>query len=288
VRSSLYAAMDESARDFLPGSARQALTWLLAEVFEYRVAMSRDLQQGDEFRVLAERSVAPNGAVRIDRVLAASLGVRGSVIRAVRFPTAAGRAEYYDDEGKSLRAAFLREPLEFRRISSNFGLRVHPILGDRRLHRGTDYAAPSGTPVRAIGDGIVVRASWGNGYGNVLELRHPNGYVTRYAHLKGFAAGVRAGKRVSIGQTVAYVGSTGMSTAPHLHFEVLVNGQQRDPRSALQRTSGNPIAASERQKFMSLRDRLLASLDGASHPVAVLGSATSGAIRQAGTEGVAR
>jgi murein DD-endopeptidase MepM/ murein hydrolase activator NlpD len=168
--------------------------------------------------------------------------------------------QYFDQNGKSMRAAFLRAPLEFRRISSVFGGREHPVLGGWRMHKGTDYAANMGTPVRAIGDGVVVREGWGNGYGNVLEIRHRNGFVTRYGHLSRYAASVRVGSRVTIGQTVAFVGSTGLSTGPHLHFEVLVNGQQRDPRVALKSTGGDPVPASEHGAFIEVRDRFLASL----------------------------
>ena len=263
INSTLYAAMDASAKEQLPPGARQQLTWSLADVYEYRVDMSRDLQRGDEFKVVAERSVGPSGAVRIGRVLAATFKLSGSVINAIRFASAQpnSRGDYFDQDGKSMRAAFLRAPLEFRRISSVFGLRQHPILGTWRRHTGTDYAAASGTPVRAIGDGTVIRAGWGNGYGNVLEIRHRNGYVTRYGHLRSFARSVRVGSHVSIGQTVAYVGSTGLSTGPHLHFEVLVNGVQRDPRSALKRNGGDPISPAERAAFAQLRDRYVESLE---------------------------
>jgi murein DD-endopeptidase MepM/ murein hydrolase activator NlpD len=261
INSTLYAAMDASARNHLPAAARQQLTWSLADVYEYRVDMSRDLQRGDEFTVVAERSVGPSGAVRIGRVLAATFKLSGSVINAIRFANESSSSDYFDQDGKSMRAAFLRAPLEFRRISSVFGLRQHPVLGTWRRHAGTDYAASTGTPVRAIGDGTVVRAGWGRGYGNVLELRHKNGYVTRYGHLRGFARGVRVGSRVTIGQTVAYVGSTGLSTGPHLHFEVLVNGVQRDPRAALKRTGGDPVPAAERRAFERLRDRYIESLE---------------------------
>jgi murein DD-endopeptidase MepM/ murein hydrolase activator NlpD len=260
INSTLYAAMDASAKSHLPSAARQQLTWSLADVYEYRVDMSRDLQRGDEFKVVAERSVGPSGVVRIGNVLAATFKLSGSVIKAIRYANGS-RTDYFDEDGKSMRAAFLRAPLEFRRISSVFGLRQHPVLGTFRRHTGTDYAASAGTPVRAIGDGIVVRAGWGGGYGNVLEIRHRNGYVTRYGHLRGFAGGVRVGGRVSIGQTVAYVGSTGLSTGPHLHFEVLVNGVQRDPRAALKRTSGDPVPAKERAAFTVLRDRYIESLE---------------------------
>ena len=121
-------------------------------------------------------------------------------------------------------------------------------------------AAASGTPVRAIGDGVVIQEGWGNGYGNMLEIRHRNGFITRYGHLSRFSSGVHVGSRVTIGQVVAFVGSTGLSTGPHLHFEVLVNGQQRDPRVALKQTGGDPIPAAERASFLDLRDRMLASI----------------------------
>jgi murein DD-endopeptidase MepM/ murein hydrolase activator NlpD len=272
IASNLYDAMNSSAKDGLPSGARQQLAWSLADVYEYRVDMSRDLQAGDEFRVAAERSVASTGAVRIGKVLAATFKLSGSFINVVRFASESASGQYFDQNGKSMRAAFLRAPLEFRRISSVFGGREHPILGGWRLHKGTDYAASFGTPVRAIGDGVVMRAGWSNGYGNVLEIRHRNGFVTRYGHLSRYAANVRVGTRVAIGETVAFVGSTGLSTGPHLHFEVIVNGEQRDPRTALKQSGGDPVPESERAAFAELRDRLLASLETPSSGVARLGT----------------
>lgn len=263
IRANLYQAMDESAVTFFPGRAKDELAWALADIFEYRVDMSRDLQEGDKFRALVERQVAPTGATRLGKVLAATFSLSGNDVSAFRFDAKGARPSYYDSQGKSLRAQFLRAPLEFRRISSTFGMRFHPILGRWKAHKGTDYAASSGTPVRAIGDAVVVRAGRTGGYGNLLELRHRNGYVTRYGHLRGFAKGIRAGTRVEIGQTVAYVGTTGLSTAPHLHFEVLVRGLQRDSRAALRSTSGEPIGGSERGAFERLREQLLATLDAA-------------------------
>jgi murein DD-endopeptidase MepM/ murein hydrolase activator NlpD len=198
----------------------------------------------------------------VGKVLAASFSLSGSDISAVRFESKHASAQYYDADGKSMRAQFLRAPLEFRRISSTFGSRFHPILGRWKDHKGTDYAASSGTPVRAIGDAVVLRAGWAGGYGNMLELRHRNGYVTRYGHLRGFAKGVRAGARVNIAQTVAYVGTTGRSTGPHLHFEVLVGGVQKDSRVALRSIAGEPLARAERGAFDLRRNQLLASLNG--------------------------
>lgn len=268
IRTSLYAATRTAGAKMLPGGARTELAWKLADIYEYRVDMSRDLQPGDAFRVMVERQVSPNGLVRLGNVLAAGFDVNGERVSAIRFGD--GRGGYYDVHGKSLRAAFLRAPLEFRRISSVFGMRRHPILGVWKAHKGTDYSAASGTPVRAIGDGVVVRAGWGRGYGNVLEIRHRNGYVTRHGHLRGFARGVHVGARVDIGQTVAYVGSTGLSTAPHLHFEVLVGGTQRNPGEAIRAAikGGDPIPASQRGAFEALRDRMIAALESPSVTVA--------------------
>ena len=261
IRASLYQAIESSAEPYFPGRAKDELAWALADIFEYRVDMSRDLQQGDRFRALVERSVAPTGTTRMKKVLAASFTLSGTEVAAFLFDSKFGKPNYYDAKGKSLRAQFLRAPLEFRRVSSTFGMRFHPILGRWKAHKGTDYAASSGTPVRAIGDAVVVRAGWAGGYGKVVELRHRNGYVTRYGHLRGFAKGIRAGARVEIGQTVAYVGTTGLSTAPHLHFEVLVGGVQRDSRSALRAITGFPIEGNERSAFERLREQLLATLD---------------------------
>ena len=271
IASNLYDAMNASTKNELPAAARQQLAWSLADVYEYRVDMSRDLQAGDEFKVVAERSVTPSGAVRIGNVIAATFKLSGSIINAVRFASQSVSGQYFDQNGKSMRAAFLRAPLEFRRISSVFGGREHPILGGWRLHKGTDYAANMGTPVRAIGDGVVVREGWSNGYGNVLEIRHRNGFVTRYGHLSRYNSSVRVGSRVAIGQTVAFVGSTGLSTGPHLHFEVIVNGEQRDPRVALKSAGGDPVPASEHGAFVDVRDRLLASLDAPLVGLAKLG-----------------
>ena len=262
IHSNLYQAMDSSASKFFPAHAKDELAWALADIFEYKVDMSRDLQQGDSFRVLVERLVGPEGITKVGKVLAANFSLSGSDVSAIRFDGSSSKAQYYDAMGKTLRAQFLRAPLEFRRISSTFGSRFHPILGRWKNHKGTDYAASSGTPVRAIGDATVIRAGWSNGYGNLLELRHRNGYVTRYGHLRAFAKGIHQGSRVEIGQTVAFVGTTGMSTGPHLHFEVLVGGVQKDSRVALKSTTGEPIERAQFGAFEALREQRLATLAG--------------------------
>jgi murein DD-endopeptidase MepM/ murein hydrolase activator NlpD len=260
VHSTLYDALDQGG-GALPRKMRSELAWAVADIFEYRVDMSRDLQDGDSLKVLVERSSGPGGAVRVGSILAARLTLSGATTEALRY-TVAGRERYFDQAGRALQASFLRAPVAFRRISSVFGMRLHPILGIWRKHAGTDYAASSGTPVRSIGEGVVVFAGRQGGYGNVIEVRHPNGFVTRYGHLRGFARGARSGARVGIGQTIGFVGMTGLATAPHLHFEVLVNGVQKNPRVALGRTGGEPLGDSERLAFAERRVSLLARLDG--------------------------
>ncbi len=262
IHSNLYQAMDSSAAKFFPAHAKDELAWALADIFEYKVDMSRDLQEGDQFHALVERAVGPEGITKVGKVLAANFSLSGSDVQAIRFEGAGSSAQYYDATGKSLRAQFLRAPLEFRRISSSFGSRFHPILGRWKNHKGTDYAASAGTPVRAIGDATVIRAGWAGGYGNMLELRHRNGYITRYGHLRAFAKGVHQGSRVDMAQTVAYVGTTGMSTGPHLHFELLVGGVQRDSRIALKSIGGEPLGRDLRGAFDVRREQMVAMLAG--------------------------
>jgi murein DD-endopeptidase MepM/ murein hydrolase activator NlpD len=262
IHTNLYDALDDGAGALLPKGARTELAWAVADLYEYRIDMSRELQDGEAVRVVFERLRSPAGGVRIGTILAAGIQRRGGELQAIRYlPRGATREEYYDQDGRSMRAAFLRAPLSFRRISSVFGLRMHPILGEWRAHKGTDYAAAAGTAVRSIGDGVVVFAGARAGYGNSLDVRHANGFVTRYGHLRGFEAGVHRGARVNMGQTIGFVGMTGLATAPHLHFEVLVGGVQRDPRSALRENAGEPLPAGERVPFERSLHFALAALE---------------------------
>ena len=263
IHSSLYNALNESGVGVLPPSARHQLAWSLADIFEYKVDMSRDLRQGDKFHLLVERLQKPNGAIIVNKVLGARLALSGgsTALEAIHFDTpGSSKGQYYDASGMSLRAAFLRAPLTFRRVTSIFGARKHPIFGQWRNHTGTDYAAPTGTPIRAIGDGIIVFAGRKGGYGNVIDVRHRNGMVSRYGHMRNFATGMRAGTRVTMGNTIGYVGSTGWATGPHLHFEIRVDGVARDPRLALQSRGGEPIPSRERSLFQKMRNQTLASL----------------------------
>jgi murein DD-endopeptidase MepM/ murein hydrolase activator NlpD len=269
IHSSLYNALNESGDGILPASARHKLAWSLADIFEYKVDMSRDLSQGDKFHILVERLQKPNGAIIVNKILGARLALSNNhnPLEAIHFdPPGGGATQYYDASGMSLRAAFLRAPVAFRRISSIFGSRKHPIFGEWRNHTGTDYAAPMGTPVRAIGDGVVIFAGRSGGYGNMIDIRHRNGMVSRYGHMRNFAPEMRPGARVAMGSTIGYVGMTGWATGPHLHFEIRVGGVAHDPKLALQSKGGEPIPASERALFQKMRNQTLASLSEAHVP----------------------
>jgi murein DD-endopeptidase MepM/ murein hydrolase activator NlpD len=262
IDNSLYEALDAGVSDSqLDSSNRRRLAWDLADVYAWEVDFTRDIHPGDRFQVVFERLVSEDGEVRFGRVLASDLTISGKSLTAFRFGGGSGRgALYFDAEGNSLRRAFLRAPLEFRRISSNFaGRRFHPVLGLTRRHEGTDYAAAPGTPVMAAGDGVVLRAGRVGGYGNLIELRHLNGITTRYGHLRGFARNIRRGARVEQGQTIGYVGSTGLATGPHLHYEFRMNGIAQDSRR-VKLGSGTPVPHQDRTAFEQERDRLLALL----------------------------
>jgi murein DD-endopeptidase MepM/ murein hydrolase activator NlpD len=262
INNSLYEALDAGVSDAqLDTNNRQRLAWALADVYAWEVDFTRDIRPGDRFQVVFERMVSEDGEVRLGRVLASDLTISGKSLTAVRFEPGDGRdAIYYDAGGGSLRRAFLRAPVEFRRISSNFArTRFHPVLGRVRRHEGTDYAARSGTPVMAAGNGVVLRAGWAGGYGNLVELRHLNGITTRYGHLRGIARNIRRGARVEQGQTIGYVGSTGLATGSHLHYEFRVNGVAKDSRR-VKIGAGAPVAAKDRPAFELERDRLMALL----------------------------
>ena len=263
ISSNLYAALDSAIPDsFLPAGERQALAWAIADVYDWEVDFTRDVRAGDRFEVLFDRLVTPDGERRFGRIDAARVDVAGAPTYAYYFTADADgdAAGYYDDQGRSLKRSFLRAPLQFRRISSRFGGRVHPILHTYRKHQGVDFSADYGTPVRATADGIVTRAGRDGGYGNLIELRHVNGIRTRYGHLSAFARGLKVGDRVGQGETIGFVGSTGLSTGPHLHYEFLINGRPTNP----QRTAagaGAPVPAGLRAAFDSLRTRLARQLE---------------------------
>ena len=238
IRSSLFAAADAVG---LP----DAVTSQIAEIFSGDVDFHHDLRRGDRFSVVYEMRELDGHPAGAGKVVAAEFVGKGIAYRAFLWRGADGSEGYYAEDGKSLRKAFLRSPLEFTRITSGFSMaRFHPFMQTWRAHRGVDFAAPSGTPVRAAGEGKVVVAGGQGGYGNVVILQHAGAYSTVYAHLSQFGAGVKPGSHVAQGQLIGYVGQTGWATGPHLHYEFRVGSEQRDPLTiALPNAQPIPAAA---------------------------------------------
>ncbi len=258
IDNTLYQALDGNIADsILPKPERDALAWDLADVFAWEIDFTRDIRPGDHYAIVAERLTTPEGEVRFGRVLAGDLVVGGREFTGFKFDRGNGQGGYFDKDGQSLRRAFLRAPLQFRRLASGFGGRMHPVLGRWKQHEGLDYAAAQGTSVMAAGDGVVARAGWSGGYGNLIELRHANGITTRYGHLSRID--VRVGQRVKQEDRIGLVGSTGLSTGPHLHYEFRVGGVARDPRS-VKAGAGVPVPAADKAEFDREQARLAALL----------------------------
>lgn len=199
-------------------------------IFGWDVDFLRDLQRGDRFSVIFEELYKDGEKISNGRILAAEFVTGGKRLRAIHYENEDGISGYYSDKGDAMRKAFLRTPVNFTRISSRFSLaRKHPILNRIRAHKGVDYSAPTGTPIQSVADGKVVFAGWRGGYGNVVQIKHANGYSTLYGHMSKFARGIRTGASVNQAQTIGYVGRTGLATGPHLHYEFLVGGIHHDP-----------------------------------------------------------
>ncbi len=243
ITDMLWTAVDgNAALNSMPTSDRAQLIHRLDQVFQWQVDFSRQIQRGDFYRFAFERVVRPDGSMRSAVLLAAELVNSGTPIQAIYFdPSGDGEGSYFDGEGLSVRRAFLTKPLEFRRISSRFSSgRFHPILQRWRAHRGIDYAADRGTPIMATADGTVVRRGRLGQLGNAVELRHANGFITRYGHMSRFASELNVGNRVTQGQVIGYVGMTGLATGPHLHYEMHRGGRALDPLS-VDLPAGDPV-----------------------------------------------
>ena len=218
----------------------------LDRVFQWQMDFSRQIRPGDHYRFAFEREVRPDGSMRAGRLLAAEFVNSGTPYHAIFFdPNGDGRGSYFDLDGESVRRAFLLKPLSYHRISGRFSSgRRHPVLNTIRAHRGIDYAADSGTPIMATSDGVVVHRGSKGSFGNTVEIRHPNGWVTRYAHLSRFRGDVTLGTRVHQSDVIGYVGMSGLATGPHLHYEMLQNGRQFDPLS-VDLPAGDPVPADD-------------------------------------------
>ena len=238
-----------------------AIIMQMAEIFGWDVDFALDIRAGDRFALIYEKQLKDGEEIGEGPIIAAEFMNRGRRLRALRYVDPTGHTEYFSEDGRSMRKAFLRTPVNFTRISSRFSFsRRHPILHKMRAHRGVDYAAPRGTAVKASGDGKVVFAGRKGGYGRTIILRHGSTYTTLYAHLSRFSKGIRSGKRVVQGQTIGYVGSTGLATGPHLHYEFRVRGVHRDPLK-VKLPQAAPLAEGYVADFREKARPLLAKLD---------------------------
>jgi len=250
IRSSLYKAALNG------GLSRQVLGDLI-HIFSFDVDFQREIQPGDSFELMYESFVDENGKiVRSGDIKMASMTLRGDKRTYYRFKGGDGFYDYYNANGRSVRKTLLRTPIDGARISSRFGMRKHPILGYSKMHRGLDFAARTGTPVFAAGNGIVETAGRNGAYGKYVRIRHSGAYKTAYAHLSGYGPGIRKGRRVKQGQVIGYVGSTGRSTGPHLHYEVHKNGRRVNPLS-IKLPSGRHLKNKELAAFEDHRRRLV-------------------------------
>lgn len=242
IRSSLFAATD--AAQIPENVATQ-----IVDMFSTSIDFASDLRRGDRFNVVYETFWQNGEFIRAGRVLAGEFVNDGRSYQSVWFEENGGKqGGYYTFDGKSLKKAFLKSPLEFSRISSGFSMRVHPLSGQWRRHQGVDFAAPIGTPIRASGEGTIDFVGVQNGYGNVVVIKHWNNYSTTYAHLSRFGKNTRKGAKVAQGEVIGYVGMTGWATGPHLHYEFRVNNEPRDPMS-ISVPNAQPLAGAELQRF---------------------------------------
>lgn len=230
----------------------QSLIHKLAEVFAWQVDFNREVQEGDRWRLTVEKLTVATRPVGYGDILAAEYENAGRVYTAVRHVNEHGRSQYFAPDGSSMQRLFLRSPLKFGQITSGFSARrFHPILHVTKPHLGVDYGAPEGTPVLAVGDGTVTEAGMRGGSGNMVTLRHNSAYQTAYKHLKTFAAGIRPGSRVNMGQVIGYVGSTGLATGPHLHFEFYESGRVVDPQG-IRFPAADPVPSDKLKDFRLL------------------------------------
>ena len=254
IKTNLFAATDEIG---LPDPAANQLS----DIFGGDIDFHRDLRKGDKFTVIYEMNYNNGKPVRTGRILSAEFVNHGRVFRAAYFQTTEFSGDYYSPEGKSMHKAFLRSPIEFSRVSSGFSKsRLHPVLNKWRAHKGVDYAAPIGTKVKVTSDGVVTFVGAQGGYGNVVKVNHQGNFTTVYGHLSRFAGGIKKGQRLGQGQIVGYVGMTGLTSGPHLHYEFQQNGIHRDPlKVAL--PDGKPIKESQMTAFAEKTRDLFAQLD---------------------------
>lgn len=253
INSSLFVAGAEAG-------LADAVILEMAEIFGWSIDFSTSIREGDSFKIAYEKRTRDGEDAMHGRVFAAEFTNNGTTFKAILFEDEDGKVRYYDEEGNSTVRQFLKAPLKFSRITSGFSYnRFHPVLGKNYAHMAIDYAAPAGTPILATANGVVSFANWNGGFGRYIDIRHNGTYETQYAHLSGFANGVKAGARVSQGQVIGYVGSTGYSTGPHLHYQIKKNGTLVNPLT-IELPAGDPIEDDEREEFERVKAEFLAKL----------------------------
>lgn len=231
-------------------------------IFSYDVDFQRDIQKGDTFELAFNRKATANGeTVEVGDLVYASMTLSGNTITLFRFKSPDGTEDFYNSKGESIRKALLRTPINGARLSSGFGSRNHPVLGYTTMHKGVDFAAPTGTPIYAAGDGVIEMASPNGSYGNYVRVRHTSEYATAYAHMSGFGKGISSGVRVRQGDVIGFVGTTGRSTGPHLHYEILQGGKQVNPMG-VRFPTGRKLAGADLKKFESARAGMEKTLAG--------------------------
>lgn len=249
IKGSLYA---DAQKKHIPYTVIRQLV----AAYSYDIDFQRDIKPGDSFVVYYEKSVDPEtGEEHLSNLLYANLKISGRNRPLYAYDVENGSSFYYAD-GQSVKKQFMSTPINGARISSGYGLRMHPIHGYTKFHKGLDFAAPRGTPVIAAADGVVTKSCWYGNYGHYIEIQHANGYSTAYAHLSGYANHIRPGVRVTQGRTIGYVGSTGASTGPHLHFELKKNGCQINPRTKSLHNSTSKLAGNDLKKFLRIRQEI--------------------------------
>ncbi len=249
IENSLYGS---AAKAGIPAS----MVANMIRIYSYEIDFQRDIREGDTVEVLYETYETEDGDfARYGDVLYASLTVGGHKIPVYRFEGKNGEHGYYKENGKSLKRTLMSTPIDGARMSSGYGMRRHPVLGYNKMHKGVDFAASRGTPIYAAGDGVIEKAGRQGGYGNYIRIKHNSSLQTAYAHMNRFAKGMRAGKRVKQGDVIGYVGSTGRSTGPHLHFEVLRNGKQVNPKS-IKSAGGNRLTGRNLDSFKSQKSKI--------------------------------
>jgi len=272
IASNLFEAVEQSGES-------PALAIHLADIFGWEVDFIRDLREGDTFRVVVEKRFRDGEFKGYKRVIAASFTNQGELHEGFRMEDEQGITQFYNAEGGNLRRAFLKAPLAFQRISSNYsGRRLHPVLKTYRPHHGVDYAAPTGTPVHAIGDGTVIKVARDHAAGKYIKIRHSNGYESGYLHLSGYAKSIKRGKRVRQGQTIGYVGSTGYATGPHLDFRMKKNGSYVNPRKVISPRS-EPVSKAKRAEFDAIVEKLRPQIEAAPSVATVGTSAVSNTVQ---------